>query len=135
MRLNDYWNSDTEDNTYRTTKVCSRSLASCPMTRNKYELAILVEGLLNKKLEAKRRNLWADSLLRGGRIRDVGKDEVGIDPSAFTIVSTSTSENGDTIIEWEATGFVKSSLPFRGPSTVKRSGTLLIRRNGEPELL
>ena len=108
---------------------------SCPMTRNKYELATLVEELLNRKLEAKRRALWADRLQRGGRIRDVGKNEVAIDPSAFKILSRSTSENGDVLIEWEATGFIKSSLPFRGPNTVKRSGTLIIRRDGDPEIL
>lgn len=105
------------------------------MKHNKYELAEMVEELLNRELEARRRKLWADSLLRGGRIRDVGKDEVDIDPSAFKIISRSTSESGDIFIEWEATGFVKSSLPFRGPNTVKRTGTLIIRSNGESELL
>ena len=106
-----------------------------PMTRNKYELAEMVEDLLNRNLEARRRRLWAERLMRGGRIRDVGKNEVDIDPAAFKIISSQVSEDGDTIIEWEAVGFIKSSLPFRGPSTVKRSGTLVIPRNGEPELL
>ncbi len=105
------------------------------MTHNKYELASLVEDLLNRKLEAERRRLWADRLSRGGRIRDVGKNEVGIDPHAFKVVSRSTSENGDVVIEWEATGFIKSSLPLIGSATVQRSGTLVIRSDGEPELL
>ncbi|MFW9907253.1 MAG: hypothetical protein ACFFEF_01650 [Candidatus Thorarchaeota archaeon] len=105
------------------------------MKLNKFELANLVEKLLNQKLETERRRLWADSVLRGGRIRDVGKDEVGIDPSAFKVVSKTTSENGDMFIEWEATGFVKSSIPFSRPTTLKRTGVLIIRENGHAELL
>ncbi len=105
------------------------------MTKSKYEIAMLVKELLELKLEEERRRKWTDRLRFGGRANIINHDTVEIDPSGFKILSQSKNTNGDTLIEWEAIGHVKSSLYVSRLDPVRRSGTLLIKSNGDAELL
>lgn len=105
------------------------------MKRNKYELAMLVQDLLETEMESKRRQLTIGTLRSGGRIGAVYQDEVRINPSEFKVVSEAKNEHGDTVIEWEATSYIRSSRILSGLATVRRSGTLLIKSNGKAELV
>ena len=105
------------------------------MTKSKYEIAMLVKELLELQVEEQRRRSWTDKLRFGGRPNIVSHDNVDIDPSGFKILSRTTNKDGDTLIEWEAIGHVKSSLYVSRLDTVRRSGTLLIKANGDAELL
>lgn len=105
------------------------------MNRSKYEIAMLVKELLELKIEEQRRRRWTDRLRFGGRPNVVTHDTVDIDPSGFKILSQTKNTNGDTLIEWEAIGHVKSSFIVSNLDTIRRSGTLIIRSNGDAELL
>ncbi|MFW9918117.1 MAG: hypothetical protein ACFFED_00800 [Candidatus Thorarchaeota archaeon] len=105
------------------------------MKKSKYEIAMLVKELLELKLEEERRRRWTDRLRFGGRANIINQDTIEIDPSGFKILSQSKNTDGDTLIEWEAEGHVKSSLVVSRMDTVRRSGTLVIKSNGEAELL
>ncbi len=105
------------------------------MKKSKYEIAMLVQELLELQIEEQRRRRWTDKLRYGGRPNIVTHDSVDIDPSGFRIISQTKNQDGDTLIEWEAEGHVKSSLIVSRMDTVRRSGTLIIRSNGDAELL
>lgn len=105
------------------------------MNKSKYEIAMMVKELLELELEAKRRSMWVSRLRSGWRSNVVTQDTIDIDPSGFKILSKHTKENGDTVIEWEAEGHVKSSFVVSRLDTIRRSGTLVIKANGEAELL
>ncbi len=105
------------------------------MNKSKYEIAMLVKELLELRLEAERRRKWAEKLRFGGRVKVVRHDAVDIDPSGFKILSQTTHPNGDILIEWEAVGHIKSSFVVNRLDTIRRSGTLLLKANGDAELL
>jgi hypothetical protein len=105
------------------------------MTRDKYEIAMLVQELLETEMESQRRQLSIDKIRSGGRVGTMYQDEVRINPSEFKVVSETKNEHGDTIIEWEATSYIRSSRILSGLTTVQRSGTLLIKSNGRAELV
>jgi hypothetical protein len=96
--------------------------------RNKHELAALVEELLRLKAEARKRKLLAE---RG----DVHEADISINPSEFKIVSESTTDDGNTLIEWQAVEYVLTEFTVSEPYRFERSGKLLIKQNGEAELL
>ncbi len=105
------------------------------MKRNRYELAILVQELLDTEIESQRRQLTINKLRSGRRIGVSYQSEVRIDPSDFKVVSETKNEHGDTVIEWEATSYIRSSRVLSGLATVRRSGILLIKSNGKAELV
>ena len=98
-------------------------------------IAMLVKELLEMKIEANRRQMWTSKLRFGGRANVVHQDMIEIDPSSFKILSREEHTNGDTTIEWEAVGHVKTSYYVSRLEPIRRSGTLLIKANGEAELL
>ena len=69
------------------------------------ELAKLVQDLLNKEAQERKKKLWEERKKSDDFIKDVHEAYIGIDPDSFKIISTQQLENGDTIITYRASGF------------------------------
>ena len=98
------------------------------MTRNRDELAELVQHLLVKKAKERRKAILEK---RG----DVHEADISIDPSTFKILSETETESGDTIIEWEAVEYVLTEFTVSEPYRFERSGKLILKTDGSSDLL
>ncbi|MHA2424041.1 MAG: hypothetical protein ACXAEF_04590 [Candidatus Thorarchaeota archaeon] len=98
------------------------------MNRSTHELAAIVEELLRLKAEARRRKILAE---RG----DIHEADISLDPSTFKVVSKSTTDDGDTLIEWQAVEYVLTEFTISEPYRFEKSGRLLLKKNGAAELL
>ena len=67
-------------------------------------------------------------------IRDVHEADIGISSDDLEIHSTSETEDG-IIIEWSAIEYVLTEFTVDEPYKFPRSGKLLLRTNGDAELL
>lgn len=98
------------------------------MTQNREKLAELVQQLLVKKAEERRKAILEE---RG----DVHEAEISIDRSTFRILSEAKTESGDTIIKWKATEYVLTEFTVSEPYRFERAGELLLKHDGSAELL
>ena len=99
------------------------------------ELAKLVQDLLNKEAEERKKKLWEERKKSDDFIKDVHEAYIGIDPDSFRIISTQQLESGDTIIEWEATEYVETEFTVDEPYRFEKTGKLLITSEGESKLV
>lgn len=105
------------------------------MKRNTHALAEMVQELLRLKAEQRRRELILKRRDSGGSIQEVHEADISVDPSSFKVISESTTDDGDTLIEWEVVEYVLTEFTVDEPYRFEKSGRLLIKQNGEAELL
>ncbi len=98
------------------------------MKTSKGEIAAIVENLLKLEAEERRRKLLAE---RG----DVHEADISIDTSSFEILSESTTDDGDTMIEWKVDEYVLTEFTVSEPYKFDKTGKLLLKKNGKAELL
>ena len=98
------------------------------------ELAKLVQDLLNKEAQERKKKLCEERKKSDDFIKDVHEAYIGIDPDSFKIISTQQLENGDTIIEWEATEYVETEFTVDEPYKFEKKGKLIITSSGESRL-
>lgn len=72
------------------------------------ELAKMVGDLLRKRAEEERKRRVEEG-------EDVHESDTGIDPESFKVVSESQTEDGDTIIEFEAVKWVATEFTIDVP--------------------
>jgi hypothetical protein len=99
------------------------------------EIAKLVENLLNEAAQERKKKLIEERMKSSDFIKDVHEAYIGIDSDSFKIISKQQDEIGDLIIEWEAIEYIETEFTVDEPYKFEKSGKLLIRKNGEAELL
>lgn len=99
------------------------------------ELALLVERLLKKRAEEERKRRWKEVMDSDQFIKDVHESDTGISSKSFEIISESQTESGDTIIEFEAIQWLETEFTINAPHQFEVKGKLLLRKDGEAELL
>lgn len=91
------------------------------------EIAKIVEDLLNKRAQERKKELLRKRQEEGGFIVDVHEAEIGIDPDNFEIISQHENDDGSILIEWKATEYVLTEFTVDEPHQFIRRGKLLIR--------
>jgi hypothetical protein len=99
------------------------------------EIAQLVQDLLNKEAQERKKKLWEERAKSDDFIKDVHEAYISIDPDSFKIISKKQLENGDTIIEWEAIEYVETEFTADEPYKFEKSGILVITEKGNISLL
>ncbi|MFX1520556.1 MAG: hypothetical protein ACFFCD_11615 [Promethearchaeota archaeon] len=99
------------------------------MKFTKEKLAKMVGDLLRKRAEEERKRRLEEEE------EDVHESDTGIDPESFKVVSDSQTEDGDTIIEFEAVQWVATEFTIDVPYQFNVKGKLLIKKDGKAELI
>jgi len=99
------------------------------------ELAKLVERVLNEKAQERKKELLKKRMESDAFIKDVHEATIGIDPKEFEILSETTTEEGDIIVEWKAIEYVLTEFTLDEPYKFEKRGKILLKKNGEAELL
>lgn len=99
------------------------------------QLAALVEQLLNEQAQELKKELLKKRMESDDFIKDVHEAHIDIDPASFKIISSSTTDQGDTIIEWETAEYVTTESTVDEPYKFEKRGRLLLKVDGHAELL
>ncbi|MDF1537637.1 MAG: hypothetical protein P1Q69_01880 [Candidatus Thorarchaeota archaeon] len=105
------------------------------MKHDAKELAKLVEKLLNERAQKRKRELLKKRMESDDFINDVHEAEIGIDPNEFDILSETTTEEGEVILEWNAIEYVLTEFTVDEPYQFHKTGKVLLKKNGNAELL
>jgi hypothetical protein len=66
---------------------------------------------------------------------DVHEAMIGMDASTFKILSETKTEEGDTVIKWEAMDYITTEFTVDEPHEIKRTGTLILKKDGSSNLV
>ncbi|MFW9919532.1 MAG: hypothetical protein ACFFED_08030 [Candidatus Thorarchaeota archaeon] len=99
------------------------------------ELAGIIERLLNEKAQERKKELMKKRMESDDFIKDVHEADIGIDPNELEVLSQTTTEEGDVIVEWKAIEYVLTEFTVDEPYQFEKRGKILLRKNGEAELL
>ncbi len=98
------------------------------MTQTRDELAKLVQQLIDEKIKERRKELLEEE----GDVHEAMSD---IDSSTFNILSETKTEDGDTVIKWEAVEYVTTEFTVDEPHRLERKGTLILKKDGSSDLV
>lgn len=99
------------------------------------ELAGIIERLLNEKAQERKKELMKKRMESDDFIKDVHEADIGIDPNELEVLSQTTTEEGDVIVEWKAIEYVLTEFTVDEPYQFEKRGKILLRKNGEAEVL
>ena len=99
------------------------------------ELAGIIERLLNEKAQERKKDLMKKRMESDDFIKEVHEADIGINPNELEVLSQTTTEDGDVIVEWKAIEYVLTEFTVDEPYQFDIRGKLLLRKTGEPELL
>lgn len=99
------------------------------------ELAGIIERLLNEKTQERKKELMKKRMESDDFIKDVHEADIGIDPNELEILSQTTTETGDVIVEWKAIEYVLTEFTVDEPYQFEKRGKILLKKDGAAELL
>ena len=99
------------------------------------ELAGLIERLLNEQAQERKKELVKKMMESDDFIKDIHEADIGIDPNELEILSETTTEEGDVIVEWNAIEYVLTEFTVDEPHKFEKRGKIILKKNGEAELL
>ncbi len=68
-------------------------------------------------------------------IKDVHEADIGISSNDFEILSETETEEGDVIIEYKTIEYVLTEFTVDEPYKFEKIGKILLKKNGDAELL